>query len=127
MKYWYTKEVEYSFEEAIKKITNSMAEEKFWVLTQFNLQEIFKNKLEKNIEKYIVLGFCNPSLAYEAVSEEIEMGLILPCNIIVFEKNKKVFVSAIMPNSWIEFSTNSKIIELTKIVENKLKNAIDNI
>jgi len=127
MKYWYTKEINYNFEETIELIKESMLQENFWLLTHFNLQDIFKNKLGKNIDKYIVLGFCNPTLAFEAISEEMEMWLLLPCNIIVFEKKQKIYISSILINSWINFTGNSKLLDLSKQVEIKLKRAINNI
>jgi len=127
MKYWYTKKLNSNFENTIELIKNSMSKEWFWLLTNFNLQEIFKNKLNKDFNRYMVLGFCNPSLAFEAVSEDIEMWLFLPCNVIIFEKDNEIYISTILINSWVDFTNNKKILELSQLMEEKLKKAIDNI
>lgn len=127
MNYWYTKEINLSFEEALDDITFSLSEQGFWVLTKIDMQESMKTKLDKEISKYIILWACNPSLAYEWLKHEQEIWLLLPCNVIVYEKDWKVFVSAFKPSVFAHFIKNEEIIKMTKIAEEKLKNAIDNI
>ena len=127
MKYWYTKEVNLSFEEALDEVTLCLAEQGFWIMTKMNVQESLQKKLWRAIEKYVVLWACNPSLAYEALQVEQEIGLVLPCNVIVYEKDSKVFVSAIVPTVWIGFIENDKIKQIAQTAEEMLKKALDSM
>ncbi len=127
MKYWYTKEVNLSFEEALDEVTMSLGEQGFWVLTKIDLQSAMKNKLDKDIEKYMILWACNPALAYEALQSEDEVGLLLPCNVLVYEKESKVFASTILPTVGIQFIGNKNIQDIAIKAEKMLKKAIDNI
>ncbi len=127
MKYWYSRKLDISFEEALDEVTFSLAEQGFGVLTKIDLQSAMKTKLEKDIEKYVVLGACNPSLAYEALESEQEVWLLVPCNVIVYEKEEKVFVSAILVSLGIGFIENKNIKDIAYRAEEMLKKAIDNI
>lgn len=127
MKYWYTKQINTSFEEAIDDITMTLWEQGFGILTRIDLQEAMKKKLDKNISKYMILGACNPHLAYEILQSEQEIGLLLPCNVIIYEKDEKIFVSVIIPKVMMWFIENEKLKEFSEIAEEKLKKAIDNI
>jgi len=127
MKYWYTKEVNLTFEEALDEVTLCLAEQGFWVLTKIDLQSAMKNKINRDIEKYMVLWACNPNLAYEALQSEQEVGLLLPCNVIVYEKDSKVFVSAMLPTIWIGFIENENINEVAQKAEKILIKALDSM
>lgn len=127
MKYWYTKQVNTSYEEAIDDITMSLWEQGFWVLTKIDLQSAMKKKLDKDISKYMILGACNPNLAYEVLQSEQEIGLLLPCNVLIYEKDKQIFVSVILPKTMMWFIDNDKLQEFSDTAEEKLKKAIDNM
>jgi len=81
--YGYGKTVSYDFETAIKKVTEELKKEGFGVLSEIDIQEKVKEKLGKDMDRYVILGACNPGLAFEALEVEQEIGLLLPCNVIV--------------------------------------------
>ncbi len=127
MKYWYTKEVNLSFEEALDEVSLCLAEQGFWIMTKIDVQESMQKKLWRTIEQYMILWACNPTLAYEALQEDYEIGLIMPCNIIVYSKDSKIFVSTILPTVWIGFVENKKIQEVAKKAEMILIKALDSM
>ena len=127
MKYGYTKKVSLSFEEAIDEITLSLGEQGFGVLTKIDMQAAMKKKIDKDIESYMILGACNPTLAYEALCSEQEIGLVLPCNIIVYKLSGEVFVSTILPTAGIGFVENAIVSDIAQRAEEKLKKSIDNL
>jgi len=127
MKYSYTKEVNLSFEEALDEVTLCLAEQWFWVMTKIDVQEAMQKKLWREIEQYIILWACNPTLAYDALQEDYEIGLIMPCNIIVYSKSSKVFVSTILSTVWISFIENDSIQKIAQKAEIMLKKALDSM
>ena len=124
---WYTKEVNTSFIEAIDDVTFALKWVWFGVLTKIDMKAKLKEKLDKDIENYMVLWACNPALANQALESEYEIWLLLPCNVIVYEKNGKVFVSAIMPVQAMGMLDNQGVKEVALVAEEKLKKVIDNI
>jgi uncharacterized protein (DUF302 family) len=76
------------YEEAIEKTTTALKEEGFGVLTEIDVKATLKKKLDADFRRYIILGACNPNLAYQALQNELEIGLLLPCNVIVYEINE---------------------------------------
>jgi uncharacterized protein (DUF302 family) len=96
--YGYSKTVNVPYEEALVKIAEELKKEGFGVLTEIDVKETLKKKLGVDFKKYKILGACNPNLAYRALSQETELGLFLPCNVIVYENEMgKTVVSAINP------------------------------
>jgi len=83
MNYSISRNLNCDFDTALMRITNSLEKEGFGILTQFDLQTLFKEKLNKNFKKYVVLGACNPQFAYDAIRKEDDLGLILPCKLAV--------------------------------------------
>jgi len=123
MKYWYTKEVNLTFEEALDEVTLCLAEQGFGVMSKIDVQSAMFNKLWREVEPYMILWACNPSLAYDALQEEDEIGLVMPCNVIV----DKVFVSAILAAVGTSFVENEKVSEIAKKAEEKLIEALDSM
>ena len=76
------------YEEAIEKTTAALKEEGFGVLTEIDVKATLKKKLDADFRRYIILGACNPNLAYQALQNELEIGLLLPCNVIVYETDE---------------------------------------
>ncbi len=127
MKYGYTKKVPLPFEEAVIKVKEELETEGFGVLTEIDVKATMKKKLNVDYDNYIILGACNPQFAHKALQEEKEIGLLLPCNIIVYEDNSDVYVSAILPSSAMSIVESTKLAEISKDVEKSLKSVIDSI
>ena len=82
--YGFTKIVPYSFDEAVVKATEALKEKGFGVLTEIDVKETMKKKLDEDIKPYRILGACNPGFAFKALQSEEQAGLMLPCNVIVY-------------------------------------------
>jgi uncharacterized protein (DUF302 family) len=85
-----------SYEEAIEKTTAALQAQGFGVLTTIDVKETLKRKLDRDFRKYVILGACNPPLADKALHAELEIGLLLPCNVVVYESEPNVSVVAAM-------------------------------
>ena len=127
MKYGYSKKVNLNFDEALSKTKKILKEEGFGVLTEINVQATLKDKLNVDFDEYIILGACNPPFAYKSLLAEKEIGLLLPCNVIVYLDGGKVYVSAILPTVAMSFVENKSLKEIAITIESKLKKVIDNI
>ncbi|MBK5215438.1 MAG: DUF302 domain-containing protein [Candidatus Pacebacteria bacterium] len=116
-----------TFEEAINKTKAEVVKEGFGILTEIDVKATLKKKLGVDYDNYIILGACNPPFAHKAIQAEKEIGLLLPCNIIVYEDKNQVFVSAILPTVGMSMVDNPLLINIAKEVEVKLLKAIENI
>ena len=125
--YGYKKQVELSYEDAIEKTKESLKEHGFGVLTEIDVKATLKQKLDVDFDKYIILGACKPKMALKALSIERDIGLMLPCNVIVYEQEDNIFVSAILPSIAMGMIENPELGEIAKTVENDLKEVIDSI
>ncbi|MEW5797883.1 MAG: DUF302 domain-containing protein [Bacteroidota bacterium] len=97
MKYGISKIVSLSYQQAIDKVTEELKKEGFGVLTTIDVSDTLKKKINIDFPKYIILGACNPPFAHKALTAEEEIGLLLPCNVIVYEKNGTTHVAAFDP------------------------------
>ncbi|OFX23113.1 MAG: hypothetical protein A2033_02135, partial [Bacteroidetes bacterium GWA2_31_9] len=96
MKYYITKKVALSFDEAVQKVIENLSKEGFGIITEINVKETFKKKLDVDFRNYRILGACNPTFAHHAISVEDKIGVMLPCNVIVQQHlSGEVEVSAI--------------------------------
>lgn len=111
----------------VQRTKENLAEQGFGILTEIDVQATLKKKLGVDYGQYVILGACNPSLAYQALQAEKEIGLFLPCNVIVYEENSQLFVAAIKPTSAMAGIENSSLDEIALQAEEKLKSAISNI
>jgi uncharacterized protein (DUF302 family) len=125
--YEYTKEVAISFREAVAKTKEELQKEGFGVLTEIDVKETMKKKLDIDYENYIILGACNPQLAHRAIEVEKEIGLFLPCNVIIYESDEKVYVSTILLSIMMKTAENDLLEEIADTAEDKLKNVINNL
>jgi len=125
--YGMRREVRWSFEDAVAKVREQLQKEGFGVLTEIDVKATLKKKLDIDFDKYIILGACNPTLAHKALQAEQDLGLMLPCNMIVYEKDGKTFVAAIKPTAQMEKIGNPKLHVIAKEVEEKLKRVVDNV
>ncbi|MDH7603433.1 MAG: DUF302 domain-containing protein [Melioribacter sp.] len=128
MAYYNLKIVEYSFDEAINKIFEELKKEGFGVLTEIDVKETLKKKLDVDFRKYKIFGACNPPLAYKALSKEENIGVLLPCNVIVQEKEDgKVQVSTINPMETMQAVGNKELEEIANEVSAKLKRVLESL
>jgi len=128
MSYYFSKTLKISFEEAIARVTEALKKDGFGVLTEIDVKETLKKKLNVDFRKYKILGACNPPFAYRALQAEDKIGLMLPCNLIVQElAGGKVEVAAIDPVASMAAIDNPKLREVGQEVRAKLKAVIDNL
>jgi uncharacterized protein (DUF302 family) len=125
MKYGFTKTTDYSFEEAIEKVTEELKKEGFGVLTTIDVKDTLKKKIDVDFKKYTILGACNPKLAHSALQVEEELGLLLPCNVIVYEKNDKTVVSIFDPRVMTLVIDNPEMKPAAEEVKNKLERVLE--
>lgn len=128
MSYYFTKTVDSNFDTTIEKVTEELKKEGFGILTEIDVKETFKKKLDVDFRKYRILGACNPNMAYQAIQHESRIGTMLPCNVIVQElENGKVEVSAVDPVASMMAVENDQLGEVAKDVRNKLQKVIENL
>ena len=127
MSYGYSKEVNMSFSEAEAKVREELQKEGFGVLTEIDVKSVLKKKLDVDTEDYVILGACNPSFAHKALQAEKEIGLLLPCNVIVYRKDDKTFISAINPMEAMGMVDNLKLQKISREVSEKLRRVVDNV
>jgi len=128
MSYSFTKQVDLSYEDALEKVTQELQKEGFGVLTEIDVKATLKKKLDIDTNKYKILGACNPPLAHQALSAEPEIGLLLPCNVVVFEDDRgKTKVAAIDAKAMMSVVQRDDVLPIAEQVNEKLKRVISNI
>ena len=125
--YGYSKKINTSFKQAIERVKEELQKEGFGVLTEIDVKATLKKKLDVDFQDYVILGACNPPNAYKSLLAEIEIGLMLPCNVIVYQKDNTVFVSAVLPTVAMGMINNESLKDIAINIENKLKKVIDSI
>jgi uncharacterized protein (DUF302 family) len=126
---YYSRKFKIPFQEALEKVTVSLKEHGFGIVTSIDMQDTFKKKLGIDFRNYKILGACNPQFAFKAISLESHMGIMLPCNVVVQEhENEEVEVSAISPLENIESAFNTtELKDLAAEVGDRLRAAIDDL
>ncbi|MEW6325907.1 MAG: DUF302 domain-containing protein [Nitrospirota bacterium] len=114
-----------SYEQAITKVTDELKKEGFGVLTEIDVKETLKKKLNKDFRPYKILGACNPALAHQALEKEIELGMFLPCNVIVYQSDAgQTVVSAVDPKIALGRLNRPQLEPIAHEVEARLKRVI---
>lgn len=128
MDYYFEKKVNYTVDEAVDKIGEFLKTHGFGILTQIDVQKTLKDKVGAEIKQYRILGACNPYFAHEAVGKEDNVGLMLPCNIVVREDSEgQVVVAAINPERTIKTIGNEELSYLATRVRDVMQSMISNI
>ena len=119
-------EVEY--DDAVAKATSLLADEGFGVLTQIDVQATLKKKIDVDFRRYVILGACNPQLAHQAISGEPFIGVLLPCNVVVMEREGGgTIVSALKPSAAFSLVDNPDVAPIAEEVENRLRRVLDKL
>lgn len=127
MSYYFSKTISVSFDDAISRVTEELKKEGFGILTEIDVKETLKKKLNADFRRYKILGACNPPFAYQALQAEDKIGTMLPCNVIVQETTGGVEVAAVDPIASMVAVENPKLAEVAQQVQAKLKMVIDNL
>ena len=128
MSYYFNTTVHTAFEEAVAKVTGELKKEGFGIITEIDVKETLRKKLDIDFRSYTILGACNPSFAYQALLAEDKIGTMLPCNVIVQELTPgEVEVAAIDPLASMQAVDNPKLAEVGEQVREKLKAVIDSL
>jgi uncharacterized protein (DUF302 family) len=128
MSYYFNKTLGISFDEALVRVTEELKKEGFGILTEIDVKETMKKKMNVDFRKYKILGACNPPLAHKAIQAEDKIGTMLPCNVIVQELSEgKIEVAAIDPVASMQAVENPKLRDVADQVRVKLKRVIDSL
>ncbi len=128
MSYYFSKIINESFDKTIVKVVLSLKNEGFGVLTEIDVKETLKKKLDVDFQKYTILGACNPSLAYQALKAEDKIGIMLPCNVIVQEiAEGEVEIAAVDPVASMKAIENPALLEIANQVQEKLRKVIESL
>ena len=128
MSYYFNKTLKGDFNNVIEKVTTALKSEGFGVLTEIDVKETLKKKLDVDFKKYKILGACNPPFAYKALQAEDKIGAMLPCNVTVIEQgNGEVEVAAVDPVASMQAIQNQSLASVADEVRNKLKKVVDSL
>lgn len=128
MSYHISKIVEGGFDETLQKVVESLKDVGFGVITEIDLQAKLKEKLNVDFKKYVILGACNPGFAYEAVQMEEELGVLLPCNVVLIDmEDGNIKVSAINAQKMMSVVGNDALDKVSATVNDRLKQALENL
>lgn len=127
MSYYFSRNLEMPFTEAIDRVTTRLKEEGFGVLTEIDVRETLKKKLDVEFRPYRILGACHPPSAYAALSAEDKIGTMLPCNVIVQERDGGVEVAAIDPVASMQAVRNEELGEVANEVRERLKRVVETL
>jgi len=116
-----------SFDDAIEKVTAALKEEGFGVLTEIDVKETLKKKLDVDFRKYKILGACNPNFAHKALQQEAKIGVMLPCNVVVSEGDDGIEITAVDPIASMLAVKNDNLSYIAGEVQGKLKKVIENL
>lgn len=126
--YGFSKVVNLGYDEAIEKVTDELKKEGFGVLTEIDVKATLKKKLDVDFKPYKILGACNPPFAYKSLQAEEQIGLMLPCNVIVYvNNNNETVVAAIDPIASMQAVKNETLSEVAETIKGKLKKVISSI
>jgi uncharacterized protein (DUF302 family) len=125
--YGYGRALDLPFGAAVQRARECLKSEGFGVLCEIDLKEKLKEKMGVDFQNYLILGACNPPLAYQALQQEMDIGLLLPCNVIVYEKSGKSFVAAVDAGRMLSVVGNPSLEATAAQVNSKLHRVIDSL
>ena len=126
--YGFVRHVELSFNEALEKVTVELQKEGFGVLTDIDVKATLRKKLDVDFTEYRILGACNPTFAHQALLAEEQIGLLLPCNVIVYvNSDQETVIAAINPTASMQMVENPQLMEIAPVIQEKLIRVIGNV
>ena len=128
MSYYFSKTVDFSFDEAVAKVTADLKKEGFGILTEIDVKQTLKDKLNVDFRRYRILGACNPPFAYKALQAEDWIGLLMPCNVVVQERpDGTVEVAAVDPLASMSAVDSPALRDVAGEVREKLRSVVDSL
>jgi uncharacterized protein (DUF302 family) len=127
MQYGISKTVAMSYDQAVQKVTDELKKEGFGVLTTIDVRETMKAKLNVEFPRYIILGACNPPFAYKALQAEEQVGLLLPCNVIVYEKHGRTMIAAFDPMVMTAVIDNPDLAPVAREVKDRIVRVMESL
>ena len=115
------------YEEALQRVKDALKEEGFGVLTEIDVKDTLRQKLQVDFRKYDIIGACNPPLAHRALQSELEIGLLLPCNVIVYEEDGGSVVAAFDPETGLGLAGNPALEEIARDAKARLTRALERV
>lgn len=126
--YTYRKSVDLPYEEAVEQVTAALKEEGFGVLTEIDVRSTLKEKLNVEFPRYVILGACNPKLAHEALRKEVEIGSLLPCNVVVYDDQAGgSVISAVDPRTMLGVVQNTELEPIGNEAAERLQRALNSL
>ncbi len=116
-----------SYAEAVAKVKDALKAEGFGILTEIDVKKTLREKLNRDFRDYIILGACNPALAHEVLQAEPEVGVLLPCNVLVYAEGEKTCVSAMDPEGAMQLVKNEKVARVAGEVRRRLERALNSL
>jgi uncharacterized protein (DUF302 family) len=125
MKYGFSKKVALPYDDTVARVTEELQKEGFGVLSTIDVKATLKKKLDVDFKRYVILGACNPQFAHRALQEEEEIGVLLPCNVVVHEENGKTAVTAFDPMVMTDLVDNPRIRTIAEEVKKRLQHVVE--
>ena len=128
MNYYFSKHIENtSFNQVVEKVTEALKSQGFGVLTEIDIKETMKKKLDVDFRPYVILGACNPPYALKALKAEDHIGTMLPCNVIVQEKGNGIEVAAVDPVASMQAIDNPDLTVIAEEIRSRLSVVVDGL
>lgn len=123
--YGITRTVRAGYQPTVARVKELLKDEGFGVLTEIDVQATLKQKLGKDVQPYVILGACNPKLADRALELEPDIGLLLPCNVVVAQRDDGTRVGVVNPQSMVTFTSNPALAEVSREADERLRRVIE--
>ncbi|WP_135536861.1 DUF302 domain-containing protein [Halostella pelagica] len=128
MGYTTQSQIDGAFDDVVEQTISALEDEGFGVLCDIDVQATFSKKLDKEFRQYRILGACNPELAYDGLEDEIELGALLPCNVIVYEDDDgTVVVSAVDPSKLVGITDNPALDSISEDVSDRFERVLNSL
>ncbi len=124
MKYGMSRQVDLPYDRAVEKVTEELKKEEFGVLTSIDVRETMKKKLNADFKRYVILGACNPPFAHKALQAEENIGLLLPCNVVVYEQGDASVVATFDPMVMTQVMENEQILPIATEIKQRLERVL---